>query len=127
MKVLHGIVIFLFMIYGQSAQSQSWVELNIPAGIYPLSLDFVNPNMGWVIDNYSVMKTEDGGETWQMQSIPSESLMNSVCFVSEIQGWIAADNGIIWHTSDGGVTWSTQNSGTPYSLKEIFFIYNKLI
>ena len=122
MKVLNGIVIFLFMIYGQSAQSQSWVELNIPAGIYPLSLDFVNPNMGWVIDNYSVMKTEDGGETWQMQSIPSESLMNSVCFVSELQGWIAADNGIIWHTSDGGVTWSTQNSGTPYSLKEIFFI-----
>jgi photosystem II stability/assembly factor-like uncharacterized protein len=122
MKVLHGIVIFLFMIYGQSAQSQSWVELNIPAGIYPLSLDFVSPNMGWVIDNYSVMKTEDGGETWQMQSIPSESLMNSVCFVSELQGWIAADNGIIWHTSDGGVTWSTQNSGTPYSLKEIFFI-----
>ena len=103
-------------------RAQSWVELNIPAGIYPLSLDFVNPNMGWVIDNYSVMKTEDGGETWQMQSIPSESLMNSVCFVSEIEGWIAADNGIIWHTSDGGVTWSTQNSGTPYSLKEIFFI-----
>lgn len=102
--------------------AQSWVELNIPTGIYPLSLDFISPNTGWVIDNYAVMKTEDGGETWLMQSLPSESLMNSVCFVSEQQGWIAADNGFIWHTADGGTTWSVQDSGTLYALKEIFFI-----
>jgi len=123
MKKYYILLVFISILCSfNHLRAQSWVELNILAGIFPLSLDFVSPNMGWVIDNYSVMKTEDGGETWQMQSIPSESLMNSVCFVSEIQGWIAADNGIIWHTADGGTTWSAQDSGTPYDIKEIFFI-----
>ena len=42
-------------------KSQNWIELDIPSGVYPNALDFINLNEGWVIDDYSLMHTNDGG------------------------------------------------------------------
>ena len=103
-------------------KSQNWIELDIPSGVYPNALDFINLNEGWVIDDYSLMHTNDGGLTWNLQEVPTEYLMNSVCFISETHGWIAADNGSVYHTTDGGGTWELQQTSTPYPLKKIIFI-----
>lgn len=117
-----GAFFFILFIFLGNMNAQNWYDLTIPAGIYPNALDFIHPNEGWVIDNYAVMHTADGGESWQFQEVPTEALMNSVSFVNETYGWIAADNGVIMHTNDGGLSWIEQTSGTPYALKKILFI-----
>ncbi|MFZ4784721.1 MAG: YCF48-related protein [Flavobacteriales bacterium] len=103
-------------------KAQSWVELDTPSGVYPLALDFINPNEGWVIDNYSLIHTVDGGLTWDLQEVPTDNMMNSICFISETHGWIAADYGTVYHTTDGGVSWVAQETGELYSLRKILFI-----
>jgi photosystem II stability/assembly factor-like uncharacterized protein len=120
MKKTGALSFVLFILLG-NINAQNWYDLSIPAGIYPNALDFIHPNEGWVIDNYAVIHTIDGGESWEFQEVPTEALMNSVSFVNETDGWIAADNGVILQTNDVGLNWNEQASGTPYALKKILF------
>jgi photosystem II stability/assembly factor-like uncharacterized protein len=122
MRVCFFALISIVVLFNQSpVWSQSWVQLPVPANVQPLRLDFVNPSVGWAISNYSVIKTTDGGQSWNVQSSPTTNMMNDVCFVSETQGWIVSDAGGIFHTTTGGDTWQLQESGTVYPLKVIHF------
>jgi len=118
-KLLLPLIVLCFL---PKLNAQSWIELDTPSGVYPLALDFINSNEGWVIDNYALIHTTDGGLTWNLQDVPTEYLMNSVCFISETHGWIATDYGTVYHTTDGGNTWEVQDTGVLYPLKKILFI-----
>jgi photosystem II stability/assembly factor-like uncharacterized protein len=118
-KLLLPLIVLCFL---PKLNAQSWIELDTPSGVYPLALDFINSNEGWVMDNYALIHTTDGGLTWNLQDVPTEYLMNSVCFISETHGWIATDYGTVYHTTDGGNTWEVQDTGVLYSLKKILFI-----
>lgn len=118
-KLLLPLIVLCFL---SELKAQSWIELDTPSGVTTIALDFINPNEGWVISNYELIHTTDGGLTWNFQEVPTEYLMNSVCFVSETHGWIATDYGTVYHTTDGGNTWEVQDTGVLYSLRKILFI-----
>jgi photosystem II stability/assembly factor-like uncharacterized protein len=121
-KQTPNIVLIILCTIFTTVRAQTWTELNTPDGILTLSLDFIDANQGWVIDDYSAMRTTDGGITWQMLDVPAESIMNQVCFVNATHGWICTDGGTILHTEDGGETWVNQVPGTEYALKKIHFV-----
>ena len=73
-----------------------------------------------VVDSL-VMRTDDGGETWQRVSVPSKLELFHIDFVNDENGWIVGDNGLILTTRDGGLTWRAQKSGTTNDLYNVDF------
>jgi len=92
-------------------------------------IQFVNENVGWIGGNYgTLIKTTDGGNTWQFLSIPNK-MVYSLFFISENTGWISLHGGLvadpkIYKTTDGGTTWTPQLSGTNSGAPESMFFLN---
>lgn len=74
----------------------------------------------YVIDSL-VMRTTDGGATWQRLVVPSKLELFHLDFNGSSHGWIVGDNGLILATSDYGDTWRVQKSGTTNALYNVDF------
>ena len=85
----------------------------------PLQLKFSSPTSGWMVlqretsqafDSGILMKTSDGGLTWQSYDLPAAAPID---FISESEAWLINRNGDeLFHTLDGGGTWQ------PYPLNQ---------
>lgn len=97
---------------GASTATAQWVrQTNIPSPYdtnYWLDVFFLpaNPQYGWVCGyKSSVLRTTDGGQTWQGVTVSSGTLqLESIHFVSITVGYTSG-SGRIFRTTDGGQTW----------------------
>jgi photosystem II stability/assembly factor-like uncharacterized protein len=94
----------------------SWEIINFPLPVdgtwTPLQLQFTSPTSGWVVlqrqtsqafDSGILMKTSDGGRTWQEYDLPSAA---PIRYISGQEGWLTGRNGDkYYHTIDSGATW----------------------
>lgn len=108
----------------------------VPPGFDPVSVTWISLEDGWVLGDApcrqapctSLLRTRDGGVTWQGVPAPKVALSSSGTFgttggVSEVRfadaedGWIFGPD--LWATHDGGVTWKpvTDLGGTVRSLE----------
>ena len=94
------------------------------------SVRFTGKKRGWVVGSLSrgenvidslVLKTTDGGATWQRQRVPVPDELIHLDFDGDKRGWIVGNRGRILHTSDGGETWALQKSGTAAALYHVDF------
>ena len=85
-----------------------------------LAIGSILNSKGNVIDSL-VMRTADGGETWQRLIVPSKRELFHVDFNGSSHGWIVGDNGLILATTDSGDTWIVQRSGTTNALYNVDF------
>ena len=73
-------------------------------------LDFVDASHGWAVGSASLVRTEDGGETWSPLIFGSSEngyfSGNAIHFTNDHRGWLVSHGGILMHTEDGGVTWT---------------------
>jgi len=51
----------------------------------------------------AILRTDDGGSTWQTQTANSQFLLNDVFFIDAQRGWAVGNNGTIVHTAYGGL------------------------
>jgi photosystem II stability/assembly factor-like uncharacterized protein len=72
--------------------------------------------------NARVLRSENGGNSWQAWDVGSEVDLWSVIFATRQSGWAAGESGTILHTEDGGRTWEEQASGTNVELDAITFV-----
>ena len=73
-----------------------------------------------VVDSL-VMRTEDGGDTWQRTIVPSKTELFDLDFNGSSHGWIVGDKGVILVTTDGGENWRAQKSGVVRALFNVDF------
>ena len=101
----------------------SWQELETGSewSFYDLSL--IDTQTGLLTGfGGEIYKTTNGGDIWHCEKknqIPEE--INSIFFTNHLNGWIAAQNGLILNTTDGGNTWSPKVSGGTTHFKQIQF------
>lgn len=84
---------------------------------YPYALDFVNTNTGWMAGygyqhsaySGSIMRTNDGGNTWYMQSVEDPDYLYHMVMVDSDNGWAAGKAGTIQRTAMGGCLHPTMN------------------
>ena len=96
------------------------------------SVHAVSAQIAWAVGDWGARyKTDDGGKTWQDLSllvketdptfqylseddleafrrgdkVYDDTYLNDVFFLNEMQGWIAAEYGILYYTEDGGESW----------------------
>lgn len=77
-------------------------------------------NQELVVDSL-VMRTEDGGETWQRVFVPSKKELYHLDFVGSTLCWIVGDDGLILVSYNGGTSFQTQNSKTKLDLYNVDF------
>jgi photosystem II stability/assembly factor-like uncharacterized protein len=80
---------------------------------YFSDVTFVSDNVGWAAGfypngtgNYSLIKTTNFGLTWEEKYTYQNNLTESICFISELTGWMIDGNYLI-KTTDGGDTWNS--------------------
>ena len=92
--------------------------------------DFLSASLAWVAiapDNGTpptqVYRTTDGGQVWQMSTVPTTSQLGQLTFLDPQHGWLLA--GIqaaagpkavdVFRTADGGKTWTHVSTASPTS------------
>ena len=60
--------------------------------------------------------------TWQQATVPVQANLNSVYFISKLQGWAVGHDASILHTLDGGLSWQLQHFA-PETDKPLFDVY----
>jgi photosystem II stability/assembly factor-like uncharacterized protein len=71
--------------------------------------------------NGRILRSEDGGQTWEEISSPSEYSLNQVTFVGD-HGWAVGHHGEIIHSRDRGKTWTSQQVDTEKTLFSVSFV-----
>lgn len=108
-----------------AGSERRWKELPFPDSVgYLISVDFPTPDTGWVLNPQSIWKTNDGGHSWQQQTLPpvvpgvTRSLLRIRMFDTQL-GIICGGNygssdlkTNILVTHDGGATWQEHNQGS---------------
>jgi len=93
---------------------------------------FVDSQKGWAVGRVTnpagntlgelIVHTNDGGTTWNVQSVGSTEELLGVYFFDIDTGWVVGTGGIIFGTTDGGVTWTQQTSGITNALFGVHFV-----
>jgi len=80
---------------------------------------------GWIVggsdDESVVIRSSDGGETWERQPNVAAGRVLDIFFIGDL-GWIAGQTGRMLVTSDSGKTWSPQRVPTTENLTSLFFL-----
>jgi photosystem II stability/assembly factor-like uncharacterized protein len=125
-------------VYHTTDAGQTWNEQRTGLDYQIQELRFVDPLHGWAVGFIcyadlkrmaALLKTSDGGATWQILSnedADSRRGVHSVVFLNEHEGW-ALDNWQynIVHTVDGGKTWTMQQRREEHGWNSLFFINNR--
>ncbi|MCK4671127.1 MAG: hypothetical protein KAT47_01205 [Candidatus Aegiribacteria sp.] len=124
-----------YTVASTSNGGNSW-ELKVPDGLSrnPLSDDANGVcalHQDWVLvtmDYGEAYLTEDGGQTWIKQSIPSSDFLLGTCALDTRYAWIAGLSasggaGSIINTSNGGSSWSFQGITGCMGLRDVSFVY----
>lgn len=123
MKKIIGISLILMFAAASFAQ-EGWRWQNpLPQGNDLEGIHSFNKTTAIAVgSNGTIIKTSDGGCSWDFKNSGTKEWLNAVCFVDDQTGWIAGKKGIILKTNDGGETWIIQNSTPIYNLHSIHFI-----
>jgi len=120
-------VFICFALVSAFVQAQ-WTVQYTSETDYFTSVYFTDANTGYVIgwDNGlavgGILKTIDGGSTWDILSSGTTTWLNSVFFTNANTGYVVGDYGTIIKTLDGGTTWNNLSSGTTTQLNSVYFI-----
>ena len=92
-----------------------------------IKVEFINHDTGWICtqnpnsSNSYVVKSIDGGKTWNSQNIKTDQSALDMIMLNENSGFLIGENGMIYKTTDGGQNWISKSSGTSYRLTNISF------
>ena len=102
------ILILLFVALTSYGQTLEW-ENPLPQGISLTSICFIDSMNGFAAGGCGVLlKTNDGGQTWQSIETNTSSTYSQIVFINN-KGWIIGDQDLLL-TADGGNTWISNNS-----------------
>ena len=76
-------------------------------------------------DNGALLRTENGGATWQRVRLRTTSPLFGMSFIDKKTGWVVGYKGQIIRTYDGGRNWVEQESGTDADLFSVSFYRNR--
>jgi len=115
-----NIVIMLTVLVGgcsEPSNSGSWEMVRSQSDDFTYrEIHFANEIAGWIVgDNGRILKTIDGGSSWQTQSSGVTAKLWGISAVSQSIIWICGTNGTLIKTSDGGDNWQVLMQGDTLS------------
>ncbi|MGL5025869.1 MAG: WD40/YVTN/BNR-like repeat-containing protein, partial [Shewanella oncorhynchi] len=86
----------------------SWHQVATPVSSQLTKVFFLNEKRGWAVGHdATILQTQDGGQTWQLQmhSPEIEKPFLDVVFLDENNGIAIGAYGLFYRTNDGGAQW----------------------
>src|ERR1700687_2720927 len=117
-------LIGLAVISSSASFAQGWFWQNpLPQGNYLLGVSFVDANSGTAVgDAGTILRTTDGGATWNRQTSGTIYALLGVSFVDANIGTAVGERGTILRTRNDGDSWTPQTSGTTQHLQSVSFV-----
>jgi photosystem II stability/assembly factor-like uncharacterized protein len=105
----------------------TWINQISTPGSPLYTLTFSNPEYGIAAGESSIIRTSDGGITWNPVNENYDfGTFNSVDFEDKETGTVVGRSGVILRTTDGGNFWQIQKSGTTKNLTDVSFVNKKV-
>ncbi len=106
MKLCAFLSVLSLMLVGNAVAEWHFVETGVETPINDIC--FVDRNTGWAVgDNGVILKSTDGGESWQRQECPAESAaIMRIVFPGAETGYAYCTSGPLMKTVDGGDSWT---------------------
>lgn len=98
----------------------TWIPLTTGTTLDLFGICFIDNNNGFAVGNNVIIKTSDGGSSWNI--INTSDLFTSVYFTSISAGYAGTVYGSVYKTSDGGVTWVNTYLGENDPVNKLFFV-----
>ncbi|NOX88062.1 MAG: T9SS type A sorting domain-containing protein [Calditrichaeota bacterium] len=93
-----------------------------PAAIIRVNPLFTEPAVGWAVGaNGTILKSKDGGQSWEKQNSNTNSDLLTVFAVDSLRAWAAGDEGTILKTENGGETWDKISLPESETITSVFF------
>jgi photosystem II stability/assembly factor-like uncharacterized protein len=125
-------------VYRSRDMGQSWEEGEVQntVAVFPNSneiraLFFIDEQTGWLANELGIYRTEDAGSSWNKQLGLRKSRIESLFFLSQVDGWAAGwaagedgneNEPVLFGTADGGATWHRLNVGPVLgTVEKVFF------
>lgn len=107
----------------QVHQGEWFTQHPVVGGTTLNDVDFINSNFGMAVGNGgTLLKTTNGGESWEIIELSTKATLNDIHFVNESIIWISGSSNTLLKSTNGGSTWSTVSTGGYYSnIEKIFF------
>ncbi|MEZ5354722.1 MAG: YCF48-related protein [Bryobacteraceae bacterium] len=101
---------------------KTWRQYPVTTQARLRAVAFLDARRGFIAgDDATLLRTEDGGQTWSAVEVPVKNDYREIYFHGE-SGWLTGYGGTMLHTSDGGKTWAPQRTGTSQSIESIYFV-----
>lgn len=84
-----------------------WVAQNTGTDERIDEIIFLDNRQGWALGYETLIRTKNGGETWEMLSLPTFFAGGTIHFFDAANGWINTISQGLLKTNNGGDTWST--------------------
>jgi len=121
MKNIYIFLLSFLAFYYSNAQDWQWQNPK-PTGNSLSSAYFTSVDTGYIVgDCGTILKTINGGITWNSLSIETSVSLISVYFTDSNTGYAVGQNGMIIKTTDAGLNWTIQESGTTEDLYSVQF------
>ena len=109
-------------LYRSVDRGNTWLAVNnnMPY-FYIRTIRFVTSRIGYASSSAGIVKTIDGGISWQViYPISTSALITSIKFFDTFNGFAYRDFDKMLKTTDGGITWTESN--TYNEINDIFWI-----
>ncbi len=101
----------------------NWVFCSHGPTIFLVSIDFPDPNTGFITGSGGLFKTINGGQVWEYSDVTELNYAVDGHFLNANIGYVLDYNGAIFKTLDGGLSWQEQNTGErAQHYKQIFMV-----
>lgn len=117
-----------YHVYHSEDSAYHWEEQPAKATNW-MAVDFLDENNGWICGVHGLFSnTNDGGSSWQKQTLLQDFHLNSICRLDSLHGWITGndanlpgDESILMYTRDGGQQWIQRTSPDSAVLHNVSF------
>ena len=127
------LLLIICLVLHSSVNAQWFWQNPLPQGNDLWSVHFINSNTGWMVGEVgTILRTTDGGSTWENQVSGSKKMLRSVFFTDADNGWAcghtgtSAGNGTILNTTNGGSVWEEQTTGINGWYLSVYFTDSNL-
>lgn len=116
LKSILLVIIFIFFSSSSYLAQQVWVKQNSGTTKLLYMPFFTDQNNGTIVGQQgTILRTTDGGITWNSQYSTTLHSLTSVYFSNANNGVAVGASGTVLKTEDSGETWVNQNSGFVFN------------